>query len=396
MHTSTLALAILAGTATAANVKLFITSYAGEGSTLGKVTTLELKPGLVSLRVPSADLMSTRVNEQCGSAPTWLDLTDKKFVFCVDEGFQTPNASINTLEKNADGSLKSVGKVDTIQGPVSTQFYNKNAAVALAHYGGSAISTFTQKNGVFTPLQNFTFVAKGPNPAQEAAHVHHSVIDPTGNYIIFPDLGADKVYVYCIDPKTSLLKEHPALATFPAGSGPRHAAFWKSGGDTYLFVVTELTNKIYSFKVSYTKDVGLTFVQADEQPLFPAPAPQFARAAEVKISPDNRFVVASNRNATLLSAPNPDPKNSTAVASDTLVTFAPQKDGKLKFVQLAPSGGSFPRHFSFSKDGSMIASANQRSGSVFVWSRDVKSGKIGDKIAAIAGIGEVTNVVWDE
>ena len=82
-------------------------------------------------------------------------------------------------------------------------------------------------------------------------------------------------------------------------------------------------------------------------------------------------------------------KNSTKVPSDSIVTFKPTADGKLSFVQLAKSGGYYPRHFNLNKDGSMIAIANQRSYNVAIYSRDVKTGLIKDDapVAGAAGLG---------
>ncbi|KAF2654159.1 putative isomerase YbhE, partial [Lophiostoma macrostomum CBS 122681] len=313
-------------------------------------------------------------------------------IYCVDEGFATPNASINTLTKNADGSLTRIASIDTIQGPVATQFYNKNTAVALAHYGGSAISTFKfAPNGTFSRLQNFTFydAPTGPRPEQEASHVHEALIDPTGKFLIFPDLGSDLVRVYAINPDTGLLTVQEPIHS-PTAYGPRHAAFWRPsntrGAPTYLFVIHELGNKVISYSVTYPANGTITFAKVQEIGLYGNQTdPVGTRAAEITVSPDNRFIVASNRNATIFNVTNPDPSNSTAVPSDSLTTFKPSADGKLTFQGLSPSGGSFPRHFRFNKDGSMIAVGNQNSQTVFVFQRNVRSGKIGEKVASAFG-----------
>jgi 6-phosphogluconolactonase (cycloisomerase 2 family) len=109
-------------------------------------------------------------------------------------------------------------------------------------------------------------------------------------------------------------------------------------------------------------------------------------------TPDNEFVIASNRLAPIFEFPNPDPKNSTKIKSDSIVTFKPSKSGKLEFVELVASGGLNPRHFSLNHDGSKIAVANQVSRTVVVWSRDVKSGKTKKQVASAyhLGPGELT------
>lgn len=211
--------------------------------------------------------------------------------------------------------------------------------------------------------------------------------------MIFPSLGADRVHVYAINPTTGQLAQRESLVS-PTGYGPRHAAFWtsKKSDSTFLFVVHELSNKIISYKATYLANhAGIKFTPVDEVSTYgnyTLPNKKLS-ASEISVSPDNAFVLAGNRNGTIFTVDNPDPKNSTKVLSDSIVTYKPSADGKLKFVQLAKSGGYFPRHFQLSKDGSMIAVANQRSNNVAIYARDVKTGIIKDDkpVAGAAGLG---------
>lgn len=392
-------LAALAGSASA--VRLYASNYNPPSAQMGMVSQLFYQGN-------SLDLVSQ--GEVCGSEPTWLDRTqggDK--MYCVDEGWMTPNASLNTLQIAADGSFKNIAKLDTIQGPVSTQFYNGGKAVAMAHYGGNAVSTYTisKDRTTFTPLQNFTFygVPLGPRDEQkDGSHPHQAVLDPTGRFMIFPDLGADVVRVYSIDARSSLLKVQDSILAKPA-YGPRHAVFWtpKTSGyvkpTTYLFVIHELANRITAYRVNY-KGAGICFTEIQDISTYGTTAtPVGAKAAEIAVSPDNLFVTVSNRNGPIFNVDNPN-GNGTQIPSDSLAVFKPSAlNGKLSFVQIAPSGGSFPRHFSYNKAGDKIAVANQRSKSVDIWARDVKTGKLGKRLASNAEFskgGEINNVIWAE
>lgn len=82
--------------------------------------------------------------------------------------------------------------------------------------------------------------------------------------------------------------------------------------------------------------------------------------------------------------------------SDSLSTFEIGEDGKLDLVQIAPSGGYQPRQFSLNKRGDRVAVGHQVNGTVVVWDRDVRSGKIGKKIAETTVSGPVVFVGWDE
>ncbi|KAH7126970.1 3-carboxymuconate cyclase [Dendryphion nanum] len=381
--------------------RLYVSSYAANSSTVGKVTTLDLKNGL-----GAASLIKLSENSESGSNPTWLDASpDDGNIYVINEGWFDPLASITSLKKGKDGKLTKFAKIDIVQGPVSSQFYNKNKNVAVAHYGGSAITSYKfNKNGTFTTQQEFIFkTPPGPRPEQEASHVHHSVIDPTGKFIVFPDLGSDEVRVYTIG-KDNLLTAQKSIKT-PAAYGPRHAAFWTANGapvygqkpSTYLFVIHELINRVTSYRVSTDASGVPSFTQVFETELYKGEKPVGTRAAEISVSPDNQFLLASNRNATIFSVPNPDPKNSTKIPSDSITTFKPKADGSLEIVDQAASGGSFPRHFALNKKGDLIAVANQRSKSVDIFKRNVKTGAIGERVATQQNFdGEVNFVLWEE
>ncbi|RAR07005.1 3-carboxymuconate cyclase [Stemphylium lycopersici] len=390
MKTLLAALAVF-GSATAE--RLLVASY-GNQTHLGTIATLELLPS--TGKGSSRELKVIHESQDCGSLPTWLDVSlGPNTVICLDEA--ATDANMTTLSVEPDGSLKKVASVGALGGAVSLQSYNDKSAVALAHYGPNPAITSYSAHGdsTFESLQNITF--------GEPDQIHQAVLDPTGKFMIFPSLGADLVRVYSIDASTGLLTEQEPLKS-KTGYGPRHAVFWTGSESrtTYLFVLHELSSRIVSYKVDYPDCGGLSFTQVDEVSTYgnqPLPDRKLS-GAEIVLSPCNNFLVASNRNGTIFSVDNADPKNSTQIPSDSLVTFKPTADGKLSFVQLAKSGGWFPRHFMLSKDGSMVAVANQLSHNVVIYSRDVETGLVNDqKMVARAenlGPGDLMFIQWLE
>lgn len=124
----------------------------------------------------------------------------------------------------------------------------------------------------------------GPDPLQRqlTPHPHEALLDPTEKYIIVPDLGADLVRVFSIDPATALLTEQTPY-TAPPASGPRHGAFHVTdGGDTYFYLVSELANTVSSFKVTYGEgSEGMTFTNIDTHGIYgDEKIPEGAAAAE--------------------------------------------------------------------------------------------------------------------
>lgn len=134
--------------------------------------------------------------------------------------------------------------------------------------------------------QIFELTAPGTNPArQDAPHPHQTILDPTGNFIIVPDLGADLVRVFHIDKTTNkLIPVTPIQAVL--GTGPRHARFLVTEKATYLYVITELGNTLTGYEVTYNKNNTLGFDIVYESGTFGKnqTVPVGAAAAEIHIS----------------------------------------------------------------------------------------------------------------
>ncbi|KAL8898390.1 MAG: hypothetical protein Q9207_006724, partial [Kuettlingeria erythrocarpa] len=176
------------------------------------------------------------------------------------------------------------------------------------------------------------------------------------------------------------------------------------------FLVSELASTISSYAVAYLpNNGGIAFTLLGSGKTYgPLTDAVFAgnAPAEVVLAPplangDTQLIV-SNRNATFYKdLPNPDPKNATKIASDTLASFtlpkASDSSKALLYRGVSPAGGLFPRHFSINRKGDLVAVGLQNSGRVVVYERCLQSGKIGDRaLADIEGLGAVTSVVWDE
>jgi 6-phosphogluconolactonase (cycloisomerase 2 family) len=243
-------------------------------------------------------------------------------------------------------------------------------------------------------ILTFTLSAPGANPGRQLApHPHEALIDPTDSYIIVPDLGADLVRVFSVDPTTSLLTEATPLKT-PPGTGPRHGVFLKTDCDTFFFLVFELGNTIASYKVTYGKK-GLGFTKVFERSIYgPNATPTGADAAEVVISPDRRYLLTSSRNDSLFQIPNFNSFNPNQIPSDTLQVWKVEPEtGILAFEQLAPAGGIFPRQFSLNKKGTLAAIGLQLDSRVVIIERNVEDGKF---VAEIDVPGQITSVIWDD
>lgn len=240
---------------------LFVSSYAGT------VTTLSLTED-----GGSYNLSELSVSTDCSPNPSWLTLdANRGLLFCLNEGLETTNGSLSSFTVSLDGSLTHVQNSTTISGPVSGIIYGEPAgrrAIALAHYGGSAVSSwYLDGNGNFSFNQEVTFSLNQSGPVadrQAAPHEHEAITDPTGQYVLVPDLGADLVRVFSYNNDLQLQELAPLQGA--PGSGPRHAAFYNPYGvacdtcTTYLYIVNELASTVTGYTVTYEpSNGGLSF-----------------------------------------------------------------------------------------------------------------------------------------
>jgi DNA-binding beta-propeller fold protein YncE len=83
------------------------------------------------------------------------------------------------------------------------------------------------------------------------------------------------------------------------------------------------------------------------------------RAADIHLSPDGRFLYATNRGS-----------------ANNISCFAVDKVGKLSFVQQISTQGDGPRNFAITPDGKYILVGHQFTNNIVVFKRDAKTGKL--------------------
>jgi 6-phosphogluconolactonase (cycloisomerase 2 family) len=159
---------------------------------------------------------------------------------------------------------------------------------------GSSVTTYSVDpvRGFLQHEQTFTYQMSAPGPVasrQDAPHPHGVVVDPTGRFVLVPDLGADIVRVFHVNPLTGLLAPIKSLAVTP-GSGPRHGVFWTPRGsnstssDAYFYLVQELSNELSGFRVTYSGN-KISFRKMYEGSTYGGESsPAGSKAAEIAIS----------------------------------------------------------------------------------------------------------------
>ncbi|KAK1705836.1 YkgB protein [Colletotrichum lupini] len=364
----------------------------------GTVTTLDLQTS-----ESGTTLEAIATNTDCAANPSWLTLDQSKsLLYCADRGLTNPNGTLVSFQKSENGTLELLGKLPTIKGAVSSVVYGKNGGgIALASYPASSFEVFSVEDPTdIKRLQSWTYTVSqpGPKPAQNAPHPHEAILDPTGQYVLVPDLGADLVRVFAINQESYQLTPVTPL-NVAVGSGPRHARFLVTKEKTYFFVLAELGNIVTTYEVHYGRNKTLSFTEVFSVGTHGPDntVPVGAAAAEIHISPDSEYLIVSSRNVSIFSIPNFDTTNTTEIKSDALVTFKiDHKTGHLGFTQIFPSGGMIPRQFSINKAGTQVAVGLQQDGRAVIIDREVSTGLLKGFAANISIAGEVVCVIFDE
>ncbi|KXH50095.1 YkgB [Colletotrichum salicis] len=392
---------LLAGSAFLAASCNAVTLYAADSG--GNVTTLSLTTGA------NASLSVASKSADCEVNPAWLTLDSaNRILYCLDRGSNSvPNGSLNSFSIGDGGALTRIARIPAPASGVAGEIVTTESGArgyVTASYNKSAVSVIAlgEKGALpgTAPLQEFYPTLEKPGPVtarQDLSYLHHVIIDPKNRYVLLADLGGDRVRVYTKDPNSvAPIKEVDGLVTGP-GVGPRHGVFkTMANGDVVFFFNGELDQLIYSYKVEY-KETGLAFTKISSIPSVNADYPATkAPTSEIAITPDQKFIIVSNRDVSFRDSPVLG-----SGPSDTMSTFAIKDDGSLELVQLAPSGGWSPRQFSINKAGDLIAVGHQNNRTVVIWKRDLVSGKIiteaeGGKVGQVTLTGAVVATIFDE
>ncbi|KAI2464245.1 putative isomerase YbhE [Annulohypoxylon bovei var. microspora] len=342
--------------------KIFSLSFTGSGS--------------------NATLVTKSSIEGCGTLPAWLHVdSNATTVYCVDEDWNG-SGILSSYSVGSDGSLEQTGKAVTAGASVHGSPFGSGSKdgygfIATVEYDPSTVSTYKLPLSDVSTLSQklqFNMSEPGPNSRQNAPHPHAAQLDPTGRYLIVPDLGADFIRIFSIDAETGNLTACEPGKADP-GDGPRHGAWWApDSGSTLgqrLYTVNELGNSVSAWTATYPDDGCLILKKTQTLSTYAegSSAPNGSKAAEVHVS--GNFLYAANRADETFGPQN-----------DSIATYSiDPSSGDIKWVEATPAHAWFPRTFSINKAGTLVAVGGQTSSNIAIIARDPETGKLGDIVA---------------
>ncbi|MEO6916064.1 MAG: lactonase family protein, partial [Chitinophagaceae bacterium] len=300
--------------------------------------------------------------------PSYLAVSSNgRFVYAVTESAGKTNSAVSAFSFDRKAGKLSLINTELTGGdnPCYVAVTKKNNYVFTANYSGGSLTAFPVKpDGSLAPRsQLIQHEGKGTNPSrQEKPHVHSTIFSPKEDVLFSPDLGLDKVFAYSFNasaPQPLQPASVPFTETKP-GSGPRHIDFHPT--KPYVYLIEELSGNVVAYKYNKSK---LTSIQ--EIAAHPEEYKGTIGSADIHVSPDGKFLYASNR-----------------AAENTMAIFAiDQTTGRLTSKGFTSTLGKAPRNFVIDPSGKFLLVANQDSGNIVIFKRDLRTGlleKTGDEI----------------
>ena len=329
------------------NYYLLVGTYTNEAKTNGiHVYTFNTETGDVTEKSVTTGVRN----------PSFLAISDdRRNVYSVSEAGEGKGVNAYSFDP-AIGKLTFLNSGSSGgNGPCYITVDKKKRWVFTANYGGGSLSaTRLNKDGsLTTDVQAIQHEGSSVDKSrQDKPHVHSVVLSPDGDYLMVPDLGTDKVNIYRFNPagEKPLVPASPAFTSVHAGGGPRHLAFHPNGKHAYLILEMEGAVAAFDYKDGDLQPKQRVTMLAQD---FKGKV----GAADIHVSPDGKFLYASNRGE-----------------ANEIVVYAIGKDGGITYTGRQSSGINTPRNFAIDPSGNFLLVGNQNGNDIAIFRRDQKTG----------------------
>lgn len=320
--------------------------------------------GIYVYRYNSADGSAKEISHIKISNPSFIAVSpDEKFVYSVEEdaanngkggeitafSFDKRTGTLSFLNRQPSGG----------DHPCYVSIDKTGKWVATGNYTSGSLSILpVEANGSLgAATTTIKHTGSGPDKSrQNSPHVHGTFFSADNRFLLVPDLGIDKIMIYAFDEHSGKLTaaKQPFAQSQP-GSGPRHICFNPS--NTFSYLMEELGGTVVTYRYKNGK-----LKRKQRTSSMPAGDSSFAGSADIHVSPDGRFLYASNR----------------ADANTIAVFSINQNNGRLTLIGHQSTLGKTPRNFNFDPAGNFLLVANQNSDQVVVFKIDKDTGLLTD------------------
>ena len=267
---------------------------------------------------------------------------------------------------SVDRSGKYVLAANYDDGSVAVLPILQDGSLGAATYSHKDSGATGSKRSASAPKDGFAI------SGHDGPHAHMILASPDNKFVLYTDLGQDRIYVSALDEASGTLTPDSAagFAPLPSGDGPRHFAFHPNGH--WLYSIQEEGSTLVFFHY----DAG-TGVLTSQQTLSTLPAAFRGTnfTSEVLVSPDGKFLYAANR------------------LHDTIAIFAIAADGRLTLRGEVSTLGDYPASFNIEPSGNFLYACNLRSDSITCFRIDRNTGWL-KFTGSYVGVGSPGSIVF--
>ncbi|MBR0655950.1 lactonase family protein [Plastoroseomonas arctica] len=197
----------------------------------------------------------------------------------------------------------------------------------------------------------------GPHRREQPNSEPHDVVfDPTGKYVVIPDKGVDRVFVFSFDPSNGALTPagNNGFVASRSGAGPRHMAFHPTR--PIAWVLNELDSTVTTCAWAVSNG---TLTPQQVITTLPTDFTGNSTCAEIAVSADGRFVHVSNR------------------GHDSVTSFAARADnGLLGTPAWTRTQGPSPRFIGLAPGGRFLYAANEQGDTILPFRVEGTGGRL--------------------
>lgn len=211
--------------------------------------------------------------------------------------------------------------------------------LAISNFASGSLTVFPlDGEGAIVPeRQIFQHEGTSVHPVRQKGPHAHSAIFADDDTLFVPDLGIDQLVGYSC--KEGILPAPEITVPVTPGSGPRFGEFSADGKHFYL--INEIGSSITHFEWN-----NRAMTQCGTVSTLPGDFSGNNICSDLHITPDGRYLYASNR------------------GHDSLAVFGIEPNGSLRFIDRVSCGGKTPRNFAIDPAGEYVLVGNQDSDTI--------------------------------
>src|SRR3954468_15866588 len=292
---------------------------------------------------------------------------DKRFLIAAVRS--KPYQAYTYAIDHTSGALKPIGT-----GPLAESYpyiaLDRNGRFLLgASYGANQVGV--------NPVGADGKVGEPVQVVPTARNAHSIRTDNTNRFVFVPHLGTDQVFQFRFDEASGRLTANtPPVLQMKQDTGPRHLIV--SGDNRFVYLLSELTGTVTTLSLDANtgllKEIDSVSILPPDSKLVPGmprgavgtpganQAPRNSDndiwAADLHMTPDERFLYVSERTSNSLAALSVD-----------------KASGKLTYVASVPTEKQ-PRGFAIDPKGRFLVACGEKSESISVYSIDQQSGAL--------------------